>query len=33
MKLEIRSAIQKFNFKPDQGISHLISIGYVKADE
>ena len=33
MKLELSKSIQKFNYKPDHGINHLFSIGYVKPDK
>ena len=32
MKLEVAKSIQKFNYKPDQGINHLFSIGYIQPD-
>lgn len=33
MKLELAKSIQKFNYKPDQGINHLLTLGYCKPDE
>ena len=33
MKQEIKKAIAKFNFKPEQGIKHLISIGFLSSNE
>ena len=33
MKQEIKKAIAKFNFKPEQGIKHLISISFLSSNE
>lgn len=33
MKLEVNKSIQKFNYKPDHGIKHLFSIGYLQPDK